>query len=231
MPLGRTWDRRVKQWHTHVTSAPAFDKVRAELVAISAPERTDRCVDLGAGTGFLATALAPLVHSVLAVDISPEMMRSLAEEARAADLDNVRTEVSDFMELSLETGSVDLIVSNYALHHLADTDKRLLAVQAARWLRPGGRIVIADMMFGRGGSPRDRSILRQKVAALAAKGPGGWWRIVRNLMRYGLRVGDEHPVSPEFWQEALRDAGFTDVAFDPVIAEAGIVRGTATALN
>ncbi|MBO0839104.1 MAG: class I SAM-dependent methyltransferase, partial [Actinobacteria bacterium] len=158
------------------------------MIAASAPERTDVCVDLGAGTGFLATTLAPLVRSVLAVDISPEMMKSLAEEARAAALENVRTEVADFMDLSLEPGSVDLIVSNYALHHLPDTDKRVLAVQAAQWLRPGGRIVIADMMFGRGGSARDRLILREKVAALAAKGPGGWWRIARNLTRYGLGV-------------------------------------------
>lgn len=231
MPLGRTWDQRVKQWHTHVTSAPAFDKVRAQVIAMSAPERTDICVDLGAGTGFLATALAPLARSVLAVDISPEMMKSLAEEAKAAGLENVRAEVSDFRELSLEPGSVDLIVSNYALHHLSDTDKRLLIVRAAQWLRPGGRIVIADMMFGRGGSPRDRSILRQKVLALAAKGPGGWWRIARNLTRYSLGVGHEHPASPEFWQDALRDAGFTDVVFEPVISEAGIVAGTATALN
>jgi hypothetical protein len=72
---------------------------------------------------------------------------------------------------------------------------------------------------------RDRDILRQKVAALAAKGPGGWWRIAKNLTRYGLGVGQEHPVTPEFWQAALRDAGFTDVIFRPVVAEAGIVRG------
>jgi hypothetical protein len=85
--------------------------------------------------------------------------------------------------------------------------------------------VIADMMFGRGGSPRDRQILHQKVIALAAKGPGGWWRIAKNLGRYGLGVGQEHPATPEFWQAALRDAGFTDVRFQPVVAEAGLVCG------
>jgi hypothetical protein len=97
--------------------------------------------------------------------------------------------------------------------------------RTAQWLRPGGRLVIGDMMFGRGASKRDRSILRQKVTALAAKGPGGWWRIAKNLARYGLGVGQEHPATPEFWQAALRDAGFTDVVFHPVVAEAGIVRG------
>ena len=71
------------------------------------------------------------------------------------------------------------------------------------------------MMFGRGGSQRDRQILHQKVVALAAKGPGGWWRIAKNLARYGLGVGQEHPATPEFWQAALRDAGFTDVVSSP----------------
>ena len=99
-----------------------------------------------------------------------------------------------------------------------------MPVSRAR-LRPGGRLVIADMMFGRGGSRRDRDILRQKVAALAAKGIGGWWRIVKNLGRYGMRVGSEHPATPEFWQQALRDAGLVEVSFQPVAAEAGIVRG------
>ena len=80
-------------------------------------------------------------------------------------------------------------------------------------------------MFGRGGSRRDRAILRQKVAALAAKGIGGWWRIAKNLTRYGLRVGPERPATPEFWQQALRDAGLAEVCFEPVAAEAGIVCG------
>jgi len=116
-------------------------------------------------------------------------------------------------------------VSSYALHHLSNRDKRVLVARAARWLRPGGRLVIADMMFGRGATQRDRGILFQKVTALAAKGPGGWWRIAKNLIRYGLGVGHEHPASPEFWQSALREAGFAEVVFQPVAAEAGVVRG------
>lgn len=225
MSLVRIWDRRVTQWHSHVTSAAGFEKVRDRMLDVSCPRTTDACVDLGAGTGFVTTALAPLVGSVLAVDISPAMAESLAERVARAGLRNVRTEVADLRELRLPPDSADLIVSSYALHHLRDADKRMLAAKAARWLRPGGRIVVADMMFGRGSSQRDRQILRQKVATLAAKGPAGWWRIAKNVGRYGLRVGHEHPAPPQFWQTALCDAGFTDVIFEPVVAEAGIVRG------
>ena len=225
VPLERQWDKRVEQWHSHVTSAAAFEKVLAGLLDMAVPRPSDACVDLGAGTGFVTTALAPKVSSVLAVDISAAMTRSLAEHAAEASLANVSTEVADLSGFDLVPASTDLIVSSYALHHLVDADKRALVARSLSWLRPGGRLVIADMMFGRGGSQRDRQILHQKVVALAAKGPGGWWRIAKNLARYGLGVGQEHPATPEFWQAALRDAGFTDVVFEPVVAEAGIVRG------
>jgi len=223
--LERRWDRRVEKWHSHVTSAPAFEQVLRSLIELSSPKPTDACVDLGAGTGFVTTALAPLVSSIVAVDISAAMAASLAERAACDGLRNVSTQVCDLTGFDLPPASADLVVSSYALHHLSDPDKRALVARAARWLRPGGRLVIADMMFGRGASQRDRDILRQKVIALAAKGPGGWWRIAKNLTRYGLGVGQEHPATPEFWQAALRDAEFTGVVFRPVISEAGIVRG------
>lgn len=226
MSLARIWDRRVAGWHTHVTSGSGFEKVRDRLLAIAAPGGADACVDLGAGTGFVALALAPLVDSVLAVDISPAMAESLAARATQAGLENVLTEVADLRTLRRPDASADLVVSSYALHHLRDEDKRVLAAEAARWLRPGGRIVIADMMFGRGVTRRDREILRDKVTTLASRGPGGWWRIAKNLTRYGFGIGHEHPADPQFWQQALRDAGLTDVRFEPVVAEAGIVSGT-----
>lgn len=225
MSLVRKWDRRVSQWHTHVTSATGFEKVLDRLLDVSGPRPSDACVDLGAGTGFVTTALAPQVSSVLAVDISPAMAKFLAERIERNGLRNVRTEVTDLRELRLPPMSADLIVSSYALHHLRDADKRRLAAEAARWLRPGGRLVVADMMFGRGGSQRDRRILRQKVTVLAAKGPAGWWRIAKNLGRFGLGVGQEHPATPQFWAGALREAGFTRVTFEPVVAEAGIISG------
>jgi ubiquinone/menaquinone biosynthesis C-methylase UbiE len=226
LSLARIWDRRVAGWHEHVTSTRGFETVLDRLLAISAPTPADACVDLGAGTGFVATALAPLVDSVLAVDISPLMAESLAARAAQDGLGNVRTQVADLRTFRLPEASVDLVVSSYALHHLRDEDKRALAAEAARWLRPGGRIAVADMMFGRGASRRDREILREKATAFASRGPAGWWRIAKNLARYGLGVGHEHPATPQFWQLALRDAGFTDVRFEQIVAEAGIVSGT-----
>jgi len=223
--LSRIWDKRADQWHEHVTSLAGFEKVLDRILAVAGPQPSDVCVDLGAGTGFVTLALAPVVDSVIAVDISAAMTEALAARAAEDGRANVSVVEADLMAFCFPPGGADLIVTSYALHHLADDDKRVLAARAGQWLRPGGRLVIADMMFGRGGSRRDRIILRQKVAALARKGMGGWWRIAKNLARFGLGVGHEHPVTPEFWQQALREAGLADVRFEPVAAEAGLVCG------
>jgi hypothetical protein len=100
-----------------------------------------------------------------------------------------------------------------------------LVERARTWLTPGGRLVIADMMFGRGRTPRDRAIIRQKVRALVGKGPGGTWRIVKNLVRFELRRGTELPAAPGSWVKALERAGFTSVEYRAIVAEAGLVVG------
>jgi len=161
LTLERKWDKRVKQWHSHVTSAVAFEHLLKDMMEIAAPRPADSCVDLGAGTGFVTMALAPLTSSVLAVDISSAMASALAERAAQDGLGNVSTQVADLSEFQLQPASSDLVVSSYALHHLVDADKRALVTRSAQWLRPGGRLVIGDMMFGRGASQRDRDILQR----------------------------------------------------------------------
>jgi len=95
------WDRRVGKWHSHVTSAAAFSQVLDHLIRLSSPDPADACVDLGAGTGFVTTALAPVVSSVLAVDISAAMAAALAERAARDGLPNVSTQVGDLRQFDL----------------------------------------------------------------------------------------------------------------------------------
>lgn len=220
--LQRAWDDRVDEWHEHVVDTDGFRAIRDALLEAAAPQPADRAVDLGAGTGFVTLPLAQRAATVLAVDISPIMLESLRDAAAREGLP-VHTKAADLAALDLPPASVDLVVSNYALHHLTDTDKAELVRRVHGWLRPGGRIAIADMMFGRGVSSRDRRIARQKVAALIRKGPGGLWRIVKNLVRFGMRVGMEQPAPPEAWTAMMRDAGFTNIEQRPLHAEASLV--------
>lgn len=216
----KVWSRRVASWDQH--GSAGLTKVTAAVLDAARTAPDARVVDLGCGTGQIGLPLARSGANVLAVDVSPAMIDSLQMEAKRQRLPRLHGLATPIEELVLPSGSIDLVVSSYALHHLRDADKARLICSAADWLRPGGRIVIADMMFGRGGSGRDREIIRSKVTALAKKGIGGWWRIAKNAARYLLRV-QERPVSVDAWKSMLAAAGFTAITATPVVAEACMV--------
>ena len=218
----RVWSRRVESWDKH--GSANLTKATAAVLAACVTQPGTQVVDLGCGTGQISLPLAARGCEVLAVDISPDMiahLRSQVERRSPGQLDCLALPIE---KLTLPPGSVDLVVSSYALHHLRDADKARLIASISGWLRPGGQLVIADMMFGRGRSARDRAIIRSKVAALAKKGPGGFWRIAKNAARYLLRI-QERPLAMDRWASMLHSNGFTDVTTGKIVAEAGIVTG------
>ena len=224
--LTAMWNRRTDSWEHQVEGSEAFERIRWELMVASEFKSTDRVLDLGAGTGFITLPIALKTKEVVAVDVSENMLEVLRTKAHEQGIGNVSHLVMDLTELAFPEDSFDVIVSSYALHHLRDDDKERLVACCQRWLRPGGRIVIADMMFGRLASGRDRRIAIGKARRLVRKGPAGVWRLARTVVRFGLRSGTELPASPEFWLVALNIAGFREPRFQEIVAEAGLVRAT-----
>jgi SAM-dependent methyltransferase len=218
----RVWSRRAASWDQHPPVALAG--VTSAVIGAAAVRPGEAVVDLGCGTGQISIPLALKGAVVLAVDVSPVMSDLLRAEARSRGLTSLTVATAPVERLALPPASLDLVVTSYALHHVRDADKGRLVRAAYGWLRPGGRLVIADMMLGRGRSARDREIIRAKLGALARKGPGGWWRIAKNAARYLLRI-QERPISMAAWSTLLETAGFTAVAASSIIAEAGLVTG------
>lgn len=218
----RVWSGRVASWDQH--GSAGLTKVTAAVLAAAAVGPGDMVIDLGCGTGQISVPLAMRGAEVLGIDVSPAMASQLRAEARRHGLSTLDAVALPVEELDLPPASADLIVSSYALHHLRDPDKARLVDAAITWLRPGGRLLIADMMFGRGGSSRDREIIKMKLVTLARKGPGGWWRIAKNIARYLVRV-QEIPISMQAWESLFRKAGFTAVTTTGIVAEAGMICG------
>jgi ubiquinone/menaquinone biosynthesis C-methylase UbiE len=221
----RRWDRRAAHWQGHVAANPGLGRSLASLLEEIGPGPLGRVVDLGAGSGQLSLALAPRADQVLAVDVSPQMAEELRRRAADAGMETIEVLVQPIESLALPPASVDLVVSHYALHHLRDADKQLVVAAARRWLRPGGRLVVGDLMLGRGASPEDRAVIAAKVRQLLRRGPAGAWRVAKNAARFTLRL-QERPVPPETWAEFLRRAGFEAVGTRRVVQEAGLVWGT-----
>jgi SAM-dependent methyltransferase len=221
----RFWTRRAASWDHGAGNNPGLVRVVERVLAEADPAPDALAVDLGCGSGQVTLALAKRCGTVVGVDVSQKMIALLLENAAREGVTNVEGRAVPIERLGLEAGSVDVIVSNYALHHLRDRDKQVAVDQAANWLKPGGRLVIGDMMFGRGGDARDREIIGSKLVLLLRKGPGGWWRIAKNSGRYLFRF-QERPVSMSAWVAMLNKAGLTDVEAIPVVNEAAVVRGT-----
>lgn len=100
-------------------------------------------VDLGAGEGDLAMLLARFAGSVVAVDQSPAMLKQVKERAAAAGLTSVNVCEADLESLPLADASADAVILSQALHHAAQP--ALAISEAARILRPGGRMVVLDL--------------------------------------------------------------------------------------
>jgi SAM-dependent methyltransferase len=103
------------------------------------PEMT--VADIGTGTGFVATGLAPLVRQVVAVDGSAAMLE--AAQRNLSGLANVTTRLADGAALPFEDGSLDAVFTNMYLHHCPDPQAAI--AEMVRVLRPGGRLVITDL--------------------------------------------------------------------------------------
>jgi ArsR family transcriptional regulator len=99
--------------------------------------------DLGAGDGAFALLLAQRAKLVIAVDSSAKMLEFGREQAARNGIDNVDFRLGDMEEAPIEDASVDLVFFSQSLHHALHPDRAVH--EAARILRPGGRIAILDL--------------------------------------------------------------------------------------
>jgi ubiquinone/menaquinone biosynthesis C-methylase UbiE len=219
---------RPKNWDDHVPQAEelarsmGFRRMRDRILSLAQLRGDDVVVDIGAGTGLLSLALAPRVEKVWAIDVSPAMTEYVRVKAASAELDNIEATTATASSLPLVDGSVSVVVSNYCLHHLRDGDKERALAEAYRVLRPGGRLVLGDMMFRVDiGDVRNRRLIVSKVRSIMRRGPRGILRLLKNIGRYVTRRW-EHPADADWWRLALGRAGFEEVELELLDHEGGI---------
>ena len=221
-----------KKWDEHVLHAEilarnsGFQALRDHIVRLADLKPGDLVIDVGSGTGLLALAVAPRVQQIWGIDSAPAMTAYLEAKAASADIHNLRAVTASAACLPLIDHSVDKVVSNYCLHHLDADGKRHALTEAFRVLRPGGRLVFADMMFTVAlRDARDRQVIASKVRAMLRHGRPGLVRLARN----GLRLASgqwEQPAPAEWWRTALTEAGFVDVQVTALDHEGGIASAT-----
>jgi cyclopropane fatty-acyl-phospholipid synthase-like methyltransferase len=133
-------------------------------------DKTMTVADIGAGTGYFAVRLAPVVATVIATDVEPDMVRYIRARAEREGHANIRAVATPPDDPQLAPGSCDRILVVDVWHHLGD--RRAYATKLAAALAPGGFVAIVDFKLDatRGPPPEHRLSPDAVIADLAAAG-------------------------------------------------------------
>ena len=110
-------------------------------------DRHSTVVDLGAGTGVFAIAVAPHCGRVVAVDVSPAMVDVLHRRVAASGLDNIEVVHGGYLTYEHDGAAPGFVFSRNALHQVPDFWKGIALDRVARLLAPDGVLRLRDLVF------------------------------------------------------------------------------------
>jgi ubiquinone/menaquinone biosynthesis C-methylase UbiE len=186
--------------HTHAQTssivihrARAYDRIGGWFIRRSDDEILrragvapgDRVLDVGTGPGYLALAASKLVEpdgSAVGIDASPEMV-DRARTLAARKGSKAEYLVAAAESLPFDDGAFDVVVSRLVLHHLPGDLKQQALREMARVLKPGGRLLLADLAS-----------------------PGA-----KRAHHIAAHVLGTHPETGDSLERLIRDAGFTQI--------------------
>ena len=117
------------------------DSIKEKLCEEAQVKEGSTAVDIGAGTAFATQELLNRKLRVIAIDQSKEMLNLLEQKFGSSGA--VTCIQADAYTLPLESSSVDYVMANMFLHHVENPGITIL--EMTRILKPGGKIVIADL--------------------------------------------------------------------------------------
>ena len=130
------------------------DVEHALLELIGAAEPIERLLDIGTGTGRILELLAPVSERSVGLDVSRDMVAAARAKLGQARLSRASVRQGDLHRPPFEAASFDVAVMHHVLHLLDDPGEAI--VDAARLLRAGGRLLVADF------APHQLEFLRER---------------------------------------------------------------------
>ncbi len=158
--IARDGDRFVQSREARTAAAAAYfeenagdwDTVRGLQIEEAAVEKAMRelagadkvglFVDIGTGTGRMLTVFADRFENGIGFDLSREMLAVARSNLEKAGVANAQVRHGDLFSLPIETATADIVCIHHVLHFLAEPGEAVR--EAARLLKPGGRLIISD---------------------------------------------------------------------------------------
>jgi ubiquinone/menaquinone biosynthesis C-methylase UbiE len=164
--------------------------------------RESLVVEFGAGTGQFTVAVAPECERVIAVDVSPVMLRRLEDKVAQAGLANVELVHAGFLSYEHAGAPADFIYSRFALHHLPDFWKVVAFDRLRRLVRPGGVVRLWDVVYDF--DPAETEARLEAWCATGGDAVEGEW----SRAELEEHVRDEHSTFTWLLEPMLERAGF-----------------------
>jgi ArsR family transcriptional regulator len=118
-------------------------EVEAALLSLVTPDHGGSLLDIGTGTGRVLELLAPRVEQALGIDASKSMLALARARLAGPDFAHCAVRLGDMYRLPLPDRSYDIVVLQMVLHHAEDPG--MVLAEAARVLRPAGRLLLIDL--------------------------------------------------------------------------------------